>query len=164
MQAETATNREALVDPSTLMGHVVLERYRYVLSQLHTVNENSYRFLALYQTVTSAIVGLGWLLFASRAQLNLNSSSVRLEILGLMGAVTLVAAFTLILVVVGLFTWLDYRSEECDLLERFVASDIRVRPRLRHIYRWYETYIAIFVVGSLAAMWWFVFSVILPMV
>ena len=32
-----------------------LERYKYILQQIHTVNENVYRFLAIYQTLAVAL-------------------------------------------------------------------------------------------------------------
>jgi hypothetical protein len=51
-----------------------------------------------------------------------------------------VAAFTVLLIFVGILNWLDYRSEEC-------------RPRTRNLLRWYETWVLLFIVVSVAFMW-----------
>ena len=36
-----------------------LERYKYILSQINNVNANVHKYLTLYQTVASAIIGAG---------------------------------------------------------------------------------------------------------
>lgn len=40
-----------------------LERYRYILQQIHAVNENAHRFLAIYQTLATTLVGATLALF-----------------------------------------------------------------------------------------------------
>lgn len=40
-----------------------LERYRYILQQIHATNENAHRFLAIYQTLATTLVGAALALF-----------------------------------------------------------------------------------------------------
>ena len=36
-----------------------LERYKYVLQQLNSLNENHHKYLTLYQTLMTAVIGGG---------------------------------------------------------------------------------------------------------
>lgn len=47
---------ETRPEAASVRNEFALERYRYILQQIHAVNENAHRFLALYQTLATALV------------------------------------------------------------------------------------------------------------
>ncbi len=139
-----------------------LERYRFILQQIHTVNENLYRFLAIYQGLATTLVGGVVALFVGYRRWGISPLTARDGVIGLLLLTTVTAAFTTMLIAVGVFAWLDYRNEECDLTDEMVRPGFRTRPRVGNVLRWYETYMLLFIVLSTAAMWLFALLVILP--
>ncbi|MFJ8020516.1 hypothetical protein [Streptomyces sp. NPDC096311] len=130
-----------------------LERYRYILQQIHAVNENVHRFLAIYQTLATALVGAAVALFVGYRKWEVAPDVARGGVIGLLILATVVAAFTCMLIVVGALTWLDYRNEECDITDEVVGLGFRARPRSGNLLRWYETYVLLFIVVSVVTMW-----------
>jgi hypothetical protein len=139
-----------------------LERYRYILQQIHTVNENLYRFLAVYQTLATTLTGAALALFVGYRKWGLSASTARGGVIGLLSLVTIVAAFTAMMIVVGMLTWLDYRNEECDLTDEAVRPGFRARPRTGNVLRWYESYVLAFIFVSVIAMWLLALLLVLP--
>lgn len=139
-----------------------LERYRYILQQIHTVNENAHRFLAIYQTLTTTLVGAALALFVGYKKWGIAPATARDGVIGLLIIATLVAAFTLTLIAAGAASWLDYRNEECDLTDEMVGPGFRKRPRPANFLRWYETYVSLFIVCSIGVMWVLVGAFVLP--
>lgn len=82
--------------------------------------------------------------------------------IGLLTLTTVVAAFTVTLIVVGAFAWLDYRNEECDITDEMVGPGFRKRPRPGNLTRWYETYVLLFIAVSVITMWVLAGFFILP--
>jgi hypothetical protein len=150
-------NREFLKDFS-------LERYKYILQQIHAINENVYKFLAIYQTLASTLATGGIALFIGYKSWNITPAITRSSLIGLLLLITVIGLFTVLLVLVGIFAWLDYRREECELTDRYVHEGFRQRPRTRNFFRWYETYILAFIIISLIFMWWYAMQYILPFV
>lgn len=140
-------------EPGVLRNEIALERYRYILQQIHAINENVYRFLALYQAIATALVGAALALFVGYRKWGIGASAAQGGVIGLLSLTSVVAAFTVLLIVVGAFSWLDYRNEECDIAEQFVGADFRERPRPGNLLRWYETYVVLFIVVSMVTMW-----------
>ena len=66
------------------------------------------------------------------------------------------------LIIIGILSWLDYRHEECELTDVVVCPGFRKPPRSSNFLRWYETYIVIFIAGSIAFLWWYALGFILP--
>ena len=58
-----------------------------------------------------------------------------------------------LLIVIGVLTWLDYRTEECALTDDAVEPGFRSPPNRRNWVRWHETYIVGFVGLSLIIVW-----------
>jgi len=141
-----------------------LERYRYLLQQIHTVNENVYRFLAIYQALATLLVSAILGLFTGYRQWSIEPTLVRTGIVGLLLLETFVALFACLLVVVGILAWLDYRSEECELTDEYAKQGFRSSPRLGNFFRWYETYIVIFIIGSTVCIWLLATLVLIPKV
>lgn len=139
-----------------------LERYKYILQQIHTVNENVYRFLAIYQTLATALVGGALALFVGYRKWGIRASVARSGVIGLMWLTTVIAAFAVMLIIIGMLSWLDYRREECELTDVAVRPGFRKPPQPRNFLRWYETYIVIFIAGSIAFVWWYTLGFILP--
>lgn len=139
-----------------------LERYKYILQQINAVNENVYRFLAIYQTLATALVGGALALFVGYRKWGIQPSVARAGMIGLMLLTTVIAAFAILLIIVGMLNWWDYRREECELTDVAVRPGFRRPPQKRNLFRWYETYIVLFIAGSIAFLWSYMLSFILP--
>ncbi|MEU6518085.1 hypothetical protein [Streptomyces sp. NPDC046978] len=130
-----------------------LERYRYILQQIHAVNENVHRFLAIYQTLATALVSGALALFVGYRKWGVAPATARGGVIGLLTLTTVVAAFTITLIVVGALAWFDYRNEECDITDEVIGASFRKRPRPGNFFRWYETYVLLFILVSVITMW-----------
>ena len=148
--------------PADDTPEIVVERYKYILQQIHTVNENVYRFLGIFQALVTALVTAALVLFISYSKWNINASTARTAETGLLVLITVIAGFTVLLLVVGVLSWVDYRHEECEVTEKYVAAGFRKKPRLRNFYRWYETYIILFVVAVTVLLWILAESFLIP--
>ncbi|MFD7815996.1 hypothetical protein ACFV6E_24180 [Streptomyces sp. NPDC059785] len=137
----------------SLRNEFALERYRYLLQQINAVNENAHRFLAIYQTLATGLVTASLALFVGYRKWEVSPGIARGGVIGLLSLTTVVAAFTSTLIVVGAVAWFDYRNEECDITDEMIAPGFRARPRSRNFFRWYETYVLLFIVVSLIVMW-----------
>jgi hypothetical protein len=139
-----------------------LERYKYLLQQIHTVNENVYRFLAIYQTLSTALVSSGLVLFVGYKKWGILTGVAHAGIIAVMWLQTAVAASTSLLILTGLLNWVDYRREECELTDRIVYPGFREPIRSRNFYRWYETHILVFIGISTTLLWILTLTWILP--
>ncbi|ATO17098.1 hypothetical protein CO540_27345 [Micromonospora sp. WMMA2032] len=146
------------------MPELVHERYKFVLQQLHATNENVYRFLAIYQSLATALSTAALALFVGYEKWQIGPAVARAGIRGFLTILTGIALFAALLVVVGTMAWVDYRKEECEILAKYYSPDLRHAPRLRNFYRWYETYVFIFIVASAATIWVLVESIIIPQI
>ncbi|MFD9936119.1 hypothetical protein ACFWZ6_23660 [Streptomyces massasporeus] len=149
-------------EAAAVRNEFALERYRYVLQQIHAVNENAHRFLAIYQTLATALVTAALALFVGYRKWDLGAATARGGVIGLLTLVTMVAAFTSTLIVVGALAWLDYRNEECDITDEVVGPGFRKRPRPGNFLRWYETYVLLFILVSVITTWVLAASFLLP--
>jgi uncharacterized iron-regulated membrane protein len=139
-----------------------LERYRYLLNQINNTNENVHRFLAIYQTLATALVGGCLALFVGYRRWGIPAPTARSTMIGAISLITVVALFTILLIAAGIANWIDYRREECELTDQIVRPGFRKPPNVQNFFRWYETYIVMFILGSIAFLWIFVFLYTLP--
>ena len=139
-----------------------LERYKYILGQIHAVNENVYRFLAIYQALATTIVGAALALFVGYRNWKIPVGIARTGVVGLMCLATIIAVFAMLLIFVGVLAWIDYRQEECELTDRVVYAGFRKRPQVGNFFRWYETYILAFIAMSTGFVWFFGLVFVLP--
>jgi hypothetical protein len=130
-----------------------IERYKFILQQIHTINENVYRFLAIYQTLVTALIGGQLILFVNYKRWGISTAICRTGLIALLLLETMVACFAVLLIIIGVATWLDYRNEECDLTDKLIGIGFRERPNSRHLFRWYETYIVLFILVSIGLVW-----------
>ncbi|MGS2646697.1 hypothetical protein [Streptosporangium sp. LJ11] len=144
------------------MDQFVLERYKYILQQIHAINENAHRYLALYQTLVTAVATAGIALFVGYKNFGIAANVARSGLIGLMLLESLIAGFTVLLVVAGMLSWFDYRKEECALTDVYISPGFRNEPRWRNFFRWHETYIALFMIGSTIFMWVLVLAFLMP--
>lgn len=156
------TSGEGAVGAEETKKEFALERYRYILQQINGVNENAHRFLAIYQTLVTSLMGAVLALFVGYHKWQIKPATARGGVIGLMALTTIVAAFTAILIIVGALAWLDYRHEECDITDELVGVGFRKRPRPSNLFRWYETYVLLFILISVVTMWCLVGFFLLP--
>jgi hypothetical protein len=124
-----------------------LERYKYIQQQMGALNQNIYRYLTLFQTLATAIVGAIVAIFASWQSANVSAEVAKVGIRSLLGLLTVLALFVVFSVSVGIASWFDYRKEEVELLGKVGRSDLRAAPRLKNLWRWYETCIIFFIIA-----------------
>jgi len=128
-------------------------RYQHILGQIQSVNENVFRFLAIYQTLISALVAGQVLLFINHQRWSLSPSTTRIALIAILVLETLVGVFSSLMIIIGIWNWLDYRSEECDISDAILGRSFRRRPSPSNWYRWYETYMVAFIFFSVIALW-----------
>lgn len=155
-------SRETEPEVSAVRKDFALERYRYILQQIHAMNENAYRFLGIYQTLATTLVSAAIALFVGYRKWNIQPAAARAGVVGLLILATVVATFTITLIIVGAIAWLDYRNEECDITDEMIHIGFRKRPRSGNLFRWYETYLCLFIVTSIVAMWLLAAGFLLP--
>jgi hypothetical protein len=101
---------------------------------MHTLNENLQKYLTIFQTLTTVIVGAGISFFLIGGEsLNLSANLARAGIRGLMGLLIVLSIFISLSIVSGIYSWIDFRQEEVDLLDHAVRLDFRKPPSLRNI-------------------------------
>jgi hypothetical protein len=145
-----------------LARELQIERYRYLQQQLHTVNENVYRFLTIYQTLATTLVAGALALWVGYRRWGIEPALARHGVVGILVLTSVVAAFTVLLIFVGILNWLDYRREECRLTDEVVYPGFRLPPRTSNLLRWYETWVLLFIVASVVFMWVYAVTVVLP--
>jgi hypothetical protein len=154
--------RRSAVNKRPRVDGIQLERYKYILQQLHTLNENVYKLLALYQTLVTTLAGAGLAVFVGYRKWGIDPATAHSGVIGILWLITLVAFFTMLLIIIGILNWLDYRREECELAEQAAYPGFRAPPRVRNLFRWYETYILLFIASSVLFVWIYANRLILP--
>jgi hypothetical protein len=139
-----------------------IERYKYILLQLNTLNENIHKYLTLFQALLTAVVGGIVTVFVSWKNLKIEVGTAKLGIQGLLGLLIILSSFVLVSIVSGVFSWFDYRKEEAKLLDDTIKPGFRRQPNIRNFWRWYETYMVIFIVGVTIFIYCFVENSLLP--
>jgi hypothetical protein len=139
-----------------------LERYKYILQQMNSLNESVHKYLALFQTLGTAVVGSGAVLFLAGKNRSVDIDTARLLILFVFSLFLTLAAFVVLSVLAGILSWLDYRREEVALLDEMVRPGFRSPSRVTNLLRWYETYVLLFVLITIATASIFTFKFLLP--
>ncbi len=123
-----------------------LERYKYILQELRSLSDRVYKYLTLFQTLTTAIVAGGVAVFVGWKSLKISAEMAIAGIQGLLGLLVILAVFVVISILAGMFSWFDYRREEVRLLDETVRPGYRKAPEWGNWWRWSETHILILVV------------------
>lgn len=132
-----------------------LERYKFILQQLNSLNEGTHKYITLFQTLTTAILGVGIAIFMAWRELKIDASTAQLGIRAILGLFTIMTLFVVFSIIFNAFSWMDYRNEEVKLLSKEVKENFRQLPSWKNAWRWNETYFAIFLLIILFAVWIF---------
>jgi len=141
-----------------------LEYYKYILQQLQFLNENTHKYLTLFQTLATAVVGGGVLIFISWRQVNIDAGTAKVGINGLLWLFIILGVFVVFSIISNVLSWYDYRHEEVKLLKKEVGTEFRKAPKWRNLYRWNETYLLIFIIVVIIAVVVFVKGQVLPLI
>lgn len=137
---------------------LVVERYRYILDQKRALNDRSFNILALFQALSTTIVGAVITIGFSWQKLEIEAGTARASVIALLAIHFLIAAYALMSLISGVVTWLDYKLEENRLLNDGVAGP---NARMSHPWTWFETYMIIFVLLVTAIFYVFAIGFIL---
>jgi hypothetical protein len=144
-------NQGTTVDPVSqqtekpLKNELKMERYKYILQQLQMLNDNSHKYLTLFQTLATFIVGGGTYLFVSWRSFHISPGVARTSMQGLVGLLILMSLFIIVSLASGISSWFDYRKAELQMLDEEVGVGFRKAPRLRDWWRWYEMHMIFFI-------------------
>jgi hypothetical protein len=141
-----------------------LARYKFILQQIHTLNENTHKHLTLFQTLATALIAGGVGIFLSSKSTNITADIARAGIEGLLWLLTILTLFVCALIIVGIVSWIDYRKEEVDFLRREAGSEFRAYPNPKNFLRWYETWYVVFILLFIIAAHIIVRMKLLPMI
>jgi hypothetical protein len=130
-----------------------LERYKYILTQINALNENLHKYLTLFQTLATAILSAVVAVVVGWPKLGISASVARLGIRSLLGILVILALFVIFSVLSGMFSWMDYRREEVELLDKEVHVGFRSAPKSGNLWRWYETHALIFILLFVIVVW-----------
>lgn len=141
-----------------------LEYYKYILQQLQFLNENTHKYLTLFQTLATAVIGGGVLIFISWRQVNIDAGTAKVGISGLLWLFIILGVFVVFSIISNVLSWYDYRHEEVKLLKKEVGTEFRKAPKWGNMYRWNETYLLIFIVVVIIVVIIFVKGQVLPLI
>ena len=150
--------------PSSKSEDFKLERYKFILQEIHFLNENIHKYLALFQALATGVISAGVAVFVSWQKLNISVDTARMAIYGLLGLVVFLAFFVILFILAGMFSWFDYRKEEVELLDKAVGKGFRSAPKLGNLWRWYETYLILFIIVFVVVMFVFTTGQIIPLI
>jgi hypothetical protein len=139
-----------------------LERYKYILKEIHFLNENVHKYLSLFQALATAVVAGAAAVFVTWRKSGIDARTTIITMHGLLALFTMLALFVILSVLAGVFSWLDYRREEVELLTETVRPGFRSAPKPGNFWRWYETYVVLFMLIIVAGAYFFVEGVIIP--
>jgi hypothetical protein len=146
---------------NNLIDQITIERYKYILGEIRSLNENFHRFLAIFQTLTTTIIGGGVAFMATWENLSI-SPEIAISILrSLEGLLILLTLFIVLSIIAGMASWYDYRVEEADLLNK-IKRGLRNYPKVRNFWRWGETYLLLFLIVFIALVSIYLETQIIP--
>lgn len=132
-----------------------LERYKFILQQLNLLNEATQKYITLFQTLATAVLGVGIAIYAAWQEEKIISDAARLGITAVLWLFTLLTIFVILSMITNALAWFDYRQEEVELLSKEVGKDFRKSPTWRNLWRWNETIFTIFLVIMSIGVWVF---------
>ncbi len=141
-----------------------MEYYKHILQEIRTLNENIHKFLTLFQTLATFIIGGGIGVFVSWKSLKIGAETARVAVQGSLGLLLLLTFFIILAVIANIISWFDYRKEEVKLLEDIAKPNFRKPPTLQNIWRWFETYILLFMIAITILVFIYVEYQIIPLI
>lgn len=122
-----------------------LERYKFILQEIHSLNKNVHRYLTLYQTLATTIIGAGILVFVNWKGFGITSDTAKVGIRALVGMLVILSVFIIVQIIAGILSWIDYRDEEVKLLDEVVRKGYRYPSKISNLWRWGEPYFILFI-------------------
>lgn len=116
----------------------LLERYKYVLMRKNDLNDKTFKIVAFYQAL---LLSVGAAFYTVNTNIHQLSLSVMYST-SLIGLLTISTVFLLLLLLGGIFSWVNSRNHESEILLSVFGIE-RERIKKRHVLFWYETYIII---------------------
>jgi hypothetical protein len=162
--AEAGEQISDVIPHQKMVSDFKLERYKYILKQLHFLNDSLHKYLTLFQALATAIVSAAVTVFVSWKKLEISPEIAQLSIHILLALLFLVSLFVGLSVIAGIFSWIDYRREEVQLLNSVVGPGFRSAPTMRNIFRWYETYVVLFLLAVMVGATILVECKIIPLI
>jgi len=141
-----------------------LERYKHILGEIRSLNENVHKYLTLFQTLAVTIIGSGIGIFVIWKNFQIDANAARVAIQGALGLLILLALFTTTSIIASMFSWFDYRQEEVELLDKAVHPGFRKPPTFRNFWRWSETYVLLFINVAVLVVYFYVQYQVIPLV
>lgn len=164
MEKTRQENGESLAATDLKDTDFRLEYYKYILQEIRSLNENTHKYLTLFQTLATAIIAGGITILVSWKSLRIDTGTAKSAIQGLLGLLILVALFMTISIIVNVVSWFDYRKEEVELLDQVGLNNFRRPPTLRNVWRWSEMYILFFIIMVVIVLCFFVEYQIIPLI
>jgi hypothetical protein len=141
-----------------------LERYKYILQEIRSLNENFHKHLTLFQALATVLVGAGISLFVGWQSLKISAEVARAGIQSLMSLLVVLMIFLVASVIAGICSWFDYRKEEVALLDKVTSNNFRKKPTLKNFWRWQETYLLLFIIVIVAAIYYYAETKVVPLI
>ena len=139
----------------------LLERYKYVLSQKQSLNGATLQIITIYQAGLALVVSGQFAISAAVAAAKLDNEVARAGTFALLGLMSVLSTFALLLLVSGVAAWLGYRREEAQI-ENDVLGTSRPAPNLTSVVTWYETYFGIVIIAVFVSYVVVLFCAVLP--
>jgi hypothetical protein len=147
-----------------LISALKTERYKYILQEIHSINENIHKYLTLFQTLATTIISGGIGIFVVWKSLKMDADAAKAAIQGALVLLIIVTLFIITSIIVSVLSWFDYRKEEVELLDTVIQPNFRKPPKLRNFWRWSETYVLIFIIFIIITAFFYVEYYIIPLV
>jgi len=127
-----------------------LERFRYILDQKKNINNNTFKIVAFYQAFALAIGGAQFSIFRYVFDKSINLQIAQSASFALFIISCLISFFSVLLIICGIASWINYREEEHEIDSKFGKS-MRDLPGKWSWLKWYESYIVIAILFSQVA-------------
>lgn len=123
-----------------------LERYKHINNEISKMNTNIHTYLNQFQTIATTIIVGAVLIFVNWKPLSVEPNIAILSIKALYLFLSMLSGFIVVRILAGVFSWLDYRKEETELLNELLGEGFRKKPSFGSFWRWDEFYSIIMVV------------------
>lgn len=141
-----------------------VERLKFILQEISRLNDNTRFILTLYQSLLTAIVGLGIYIFVFWNDDKVDSNIAYVSINSLKYLIGVISLFTLFRLLANIISWIDFRKEEVAFLDAEIEIGFRKSPRLANFWRWDEFHISLLIIIITLLVFVFTNSQILPII
>ncbi|WP_252088843.1 hypothetical protein [Pseudomonas sp. MWU13-3659] len=138
-----------------------IEKYKYILARKQALNEVTFKIVAVYQALILALFAGQYAVYTSAGKGTLTPALALQSTYVLFALFVMVSVLILALLVGGVFSWMSYRQDESEI--ELAVTGVPKRPiALADLWRWYETYLVLFVLVFSGGGIWGYMKFILP--